>query len=92
MSAGVAMVRVARDLMAGASPADVAGDIAGRPVGKIRFGGFVRDTFDAVLWCLASASSYDERALDAVNLGDDTGITAAVVGALALLIIRGVRG
>lgn len=79
----VAMVHIARDLIAGASPADVAGDVAARPVGDIRSGGFVRDTFDAALWCLANTSSYAECALAAVNLGDDTDTTAAVAGALA---------
>ena len=79
----VAMVHIARDLIAGASPADVAGDVAWRPVDEIRSGGFVRDTFDAALWCLANTSSYAECALAAVNLGDDTDTTAAVAGALA---------
>ena len=45
----VAMVHVTRDLVAGASPADVAGDVAARPVDEIRSGGFVRHTFDAAL-------------------------------------------
>lgn len=79
----VAMVHIARDLIAGASPADVAGDVAARPVDEIRSGGFVRDTFDAALWCLATTTSYAECALAAVNLGDDTDTTAAVAGALA---------
>ena len=73
----VAMVHIARDLIAGASPTDVAGDVAARPVGDIRSGGFVLDTFDAALWCLANTSGYAECALAAVNL------TAAVAGALA---------
>lgn len=79
----VAMVHIARDLIAGASPTDVAGDVAARPVGEVRSGGFVRDTFDAALWCLATTSSYAECALAAVNLGDDTDTTAAVAGAPA---------
>ena len=79
----VAMVHVARDLIAGASPADVAGDVAARPVDDICSGGFVCDTFEASLWCLANTSSYAECALAAVNLGDDTDTTAAVAGALA---------
>ena len=79
----VAMVHIARGLISGASPADVAGDVVARPVDEIRSGGFVRDTFDAALWCLANTSSYAECALVAVNLGDDTDTTAAVAGALA---------
>ena len=85
------MVHIARDLIAGASPADVAGDVAARPADEIRSGGFVRDTFDAALWCLANTSSYAECALAAVNLGDDTDTTAAVAGALAG-IVYGVEG
>lgn len=87
----VRMVRVARDLIAGASPVDVAGDVAVRPVDEIRSGGFVLDTFDAALWCLANTSSYAECALAAVNLGGDTDTTAAVAGALAG-IVYGVEG
>ena len=87
----VAMVHIARDLVAGASPAEVAGDVAARPVGEIRSTGFVRHTFDAALWCLANTSSYAECALVAVNLGDDTDTTAAVAGALAG-IVYGVEG
>lgn len=79
----VAMVHVARDLIVGASPADVAGDVAARPVDDICSGGFVCDTFEASLWCLANTSSYAECTLTAVNLGDDTDTTAAVAGALA---------
>ena len=87
----VAMVDIARDLIAGASPADVASDVAARPVDEICSGGFVRHTFDASLWCLANTSSYAECALAAVNLGDDTDTTAAVAGALAG-IVYGIEG
>lgn len=87
----VAMVHIARDLIVGASPADVAGDVAARPVDDIRSGGFVRHTFDAALWCLANTTSYAECALAAVNLGDDTDTTAAVAGAL-VGIVYGVEG
>lgn len=85
------MVHIARDLIAGASPADVAGDVIVRHVDEIRSGGFVRDTFEASLWCLANTSSYAECALAAVNLGDDTDTTAAVAGALAG-IVYGIEG
>ena len=91
METCVAMVHIARDLIAGARPADVAVDIAGRPVEEVRSGGFVRDTFDAALWCLANTSSYAACALAAVNLGDDTDTTAAVAGALAG-IVYGIEG
>lgn len=79
----VRMVRVARALSAGESPAAVAEEIAARPVEEVRSGGYVLDTFDAALWCLATTSSYRDCVLAAVNLGDDTDTTAAVAGALA---------
>ena len=85
------MVHVARGLIAGASPADVAGSVAARPVDGIRSGGFVRDTLEAAPWCLATTSSYAECALAAVNLGNDTDTTAAVAGALAG-IVYGIEG
>ena len=78
-------VCVARQLIGGVSPLDVpeVRERAGRPVRDVRSGGFVRDTYDAALWCLANTASYAECALAAVNLGDDTDTTAAVAGALA---------
>lgn len=79
----VRMVRVARALTAGENPANVAGEIAARPVDEVRSSGYVLDTFDAALWCLATTSSYRDCVLAAVNLGDDTDTTAAVAGALA---------
>lgn len=87
----VRMVRVARDLVAGATPADVAGDLAGVPEAEVRSGGYVLDTERAALWCLATTSSYRDCVLAAVNLGDDTDTTAAVAGALAG-IVYGVGG
>lgn len=79
----VRMVHVARRLAAGEGVAAVCGDVAGLPVDSIRSGGYVLDTFDAALWCLATTTSYRACALAAVNLGDDTDTTAAVAGGLA---------
>ena len=45
--------------------------------------GFVVDTYDAALWCLAHTESYRECVLTAVNLGGDTDTIAAVAGGLA---------
>lgn len=87
----VAMVNVARELIGGADVADVVGDAAGRPAKDIKSGGYVRDTYDAALWCLANTSSYAECVLSAVNFGDDTDTTAAVAGALAG-IVYGMEG
>jgi len=53
------------------------------PRRRIRSGGFVRDTYEAALWCVSTTQSYRDCVLAAVNLGDDTDTTAAVAGALA---------
>ena len=82
----VRMVHVARDLIAGARPCEVAaayGVDAEKPRDEVPSSGFVLDTFDAALWCLANTSAYADCVLAAVNLGDDTDTTAAVAGALA---------
>lgn len=79
----VDMVRIARRLIAGASIADVAGGLEGVPGSRIRSGGYVLDTYEAALWCLANTASYAECVLAAVNLGSDTDTTAAVAGGLA---------
>ena len=82
----VRMVHAARDLIAGKPTREVAashGVDAGKPRSEVRSGGYVLDTFDAALWCLANTASYAECVLTAVNLGSDTDTTAAVAGALA---------
>lgn len=83
-------VCVARQLIGGVSPLDVpeVRERAGSTVQDVRSGGFVRDTYDAALWCLANTESYAECVLAAVNLGDDTDTTAAVAGALAGIAYR----
>jgi len=45
--------------------------------------GYVMDTLHASFYCLINTNSYKECVLKAVNLGDDTDTTAAVVGVLA---------
>ena len=90
----VELVRIARNLVAGRPVAQAANAYAAlvdKPESAIRSGGFVRDTLEAALWCLLTTSSYRECALAAVNLGEDTDTTAAVVGALAG-IVYGVEG
>ncbi len=49
----------------------------------IRSSGYVVDTLEAALWCLLTTGSYRDAALKAVNLGEDTDTTGAVVGGLA---------
>ncbi len=50
---------------------------------EIHSSGYVVDTLEAALWCLLTTGSYREAALKAVNLGEDTDTTGAVVGGLA---------
>lgn len=80
------MVRIMRDLASGRAPKDAVpgfSELLRTSARDIRSGGFVRDTYRALLWCLATTSSYVECVLRAVNLGDDTDTTACVAGALA---------
>ncbi len=81
----VRMVHAARELIAGRSPREVAAariDV-NKPQDQLSSGGYVIDTFEAALWCLANTESYADCVLKAVNLGDDTDTTGAVAGALA---------
>jgi ADP-ribosylglycohydrolase len=49
----------------------------------IRGSGYVVDSLEAALWAFHHSSSFEEGALKAVNLGDDTDTTGAVYGQLA---------
>lgn len=67
----VDMVHAARELIAGATPRDVAaahGVDVNKDRSDIRSGGFIRDTHEAALWCLANTESFAECVLMAVNL------------------------
>lgn len=86
MQVCVDMVHVMRALAAGCPPREAVPGfdaLVATPEDDIRSGGFVRDTYRAALWCLATTGGYEECVLLAVNLGDDTDTTAAVAGALA---------
>ncbi len=50
---------------------------------EIRSSGYVVDTLEAALWCLLTTDHYRDAVLKAVNLGEDTDTTGAVVGGLA---------
>lgn len=45
--------------------------------------GYVIHTLEASIWCLLTTKSYKEAVLKAINLGEDTDTTGAVVGGLA---------
>ena len=49
----------------------------------IHSSGYVVDTLEAAVWCLATTNDYPACVLKAVNLGGDTDTIAAVAGALA---------
>lgn len=49
----------------------------------IRGSGYVVRSLIASLWCLLHTNSYKEAVLEAVNLGEDTDTTAAIVGGIA---------
>lgn len=53
------------------------------PVEEIKSGGYVVDTLEAAIWCLLNTNDYKSCVLKAVNLGNDTDTTGAVVGGLA---------
>lgn len=56
---------------------------AGLEKADIRSSGYVVDTLEASLWCLANTKNYREAVLAAVNLGNDTDTIGAIVGGLA---------
>ncbi len=58
-------------------------DIHNFPREEISGSGYVINCLNAALWCLLNNDNYRETALAAVNLGEDTDTTAAVVGGLA---------
>lgn len=53
------------------------------PQSDIQSTGYVVHTLEAALWCLLRGQWYADTVLAAVNLGDDTDTTGAVVGGLA---------
>lgn len=49
----------------------------------VRGSGYVVRSLIASIWCLLHTNSYKEAVLEAVNLGEDTDTTAAIVGGIA---------
>lgn len=58
-------------------------EIKNKSMDEIKSSGFVLHTLEASIWCLLNTNSYEEAVLTAVNLGEDTDTTTAVVGGLA---------
>ena len=53
---------------------------------QIKSTGYIVDTLEAAIWCIANTENYKDCVLQAVNLGDDTDTVAAVAGGLAGII------
>ncbi len=49
----------------------------------IQSDGYVVHSLEAAFWCLLNSDNYKQTILNAVNLGNDTDTTAAIVGGLA---------
>ncbi|MGD1946780.1 MAG: ADP-ribosylglycohydrolase family protein [Croceivirga sp.] len=50
---------------------------------EIQSSGYVIHSLEASFWCFLNSETYEEAVLKAVNLGEDTDTTAAIVGGLA---------
>ena len=57
--------------------------IKDEPRKTIYSGGYVVETFEAVVWCILNTDNYRDCVLKAVNLGHDTDTVAAIAGGLA---------
>lgn len=85
----IEFVDIAKRLVAGETILSAVGKYASlkdKPREEVRSTGFVRDTFEAALWCLLNTDTYQDCVISAVNLGDDTDTTGVVAGSLAGLI------
>lgn len=58
-------------------------DFTALPSEKIESSGYVVDTLEAAIWCLATENRYTDCVVKAVNLGGDTDTIAAIAGGLA---------
>lgn len=58
-------------------------DISEYPENEIYSSGYVLHSLEASIWCFLNSDSYEETVLKAVNLGEDTDTTGAIVGGLA---------
>ncbi|MDM8275795.1 ADP-ribosylglycohydrolase family protein [Enorma phocaeensis] len=86
LAGGVQVPQAIAGIADTARPFERVRDVARLERGAVRSGGYVVDTLEAALWCLATTGTYASCVLSAVNLGEDTDTTAAVVGALASIV------
>lgn len=61
----------------------LSGNLAVLPESAIASSGYVLHTLEAAIWCLLQHETYAATVLAAVNFGEDTDTTGAVVGGLA---------
>jgi ADP-ribosyl-[dinitrogen reductase] hydrolase len=61
----------------------LAGSWRGKSRNQISSSGYVVDSLEAALWCVAQGNSFEETILLAANLGDDADTVAAITGQLA---------
>ncbi len=59
------------------------GDYQAKDAGAIRGTGYVVESLEAALWCVATTDSFETAVLAAANLGDDADTTAAIAGQVA---------
>ena len=74
-----------RDTFSGAPgiAAIARGDYLGKSDHQIRGSGYVVQSLEAALWCVAATNDFQSAILRAANLGDDADTTAAVCGQVA---------
>ncbi|WP_426313808.1 ADP-ribosylglycohydrolase family protein [Methylobacterium fujisawaense] len=59
------------------------GSWLGKDRGDIRSSGYVIDSLECALWCVAETSTFRDAVLLAVNLGDDADTVGAITGQIA---------
>jgi ADP-ribosyl-[dinitrogen reductase] hydrolase len=60
-----------------------AGSYLHMPREQVKSSGYVIDTLEAALWCIAQHDNFHDTVLEAVNLGDDSDTVGAVAGQMA---------
>lgn len=94
----VIYVHIARELIKGRNIKDILKEVKCSDIyarvpyiydldeNDIKSSGYVVDTLEASLWCVATTTSYNGCVLKAVNLGGDTDTVTAIAGGLAGII------
>lgn len=77
------VLRLRQEPFAGRLSEVLAGSWRGRTRETIRSSGYVIDSLEAALWCVARTNSFAKAVLLAANLGDDADTVAAITGQLA---------